>query len=86
MTTAGGGARDVPLRSFAGGVRWRLAVTVGHMQEDRADRHIDSPLPLRNGGGPGEVEARPDGPATAPQPVYRTRVRDGKVEVRLAHA
>jgi nitrite reductase/ring-hydroxylating ferredoxin subunit len=26
------------------------------------------------------------GPATAPQPAYRTRVRDGKVEVRLAHA
>src|ERR671937_3228562 len=25
------------------------------------------------------------GPATAPQPAYRTRVRDGKVEVRLAH-
>jgi nitrite reductase/ring-hydroxylating ferredoxin subunit len=26
------------------------------------------------------------GPATAPQPAYLTRVRDGKVEVRLAHA
>ena len=26
------------------------------------------------------------GPATAPQPAYRTRVRDGKVEVRLTHA
>jgi nitrite reductase/ring-hydroxylating ferredoxin subunit len=26
------------------------------------------------------------GPATAPQPAYFTRVRDGKVEVRLAHA
>jgi nitrite reductase/ring-hydroxylating ferredoxin subunit len=26
------------------------------------------------------------GPATAPQPSYLTRVRDGKVEVRLAHA
>ena len=25
------------------------------------------------------------GPATAPQPAYRTRLRDGKVEVRLAH-
>jgi nitrite reductase/ring-hydroxylating ferredoxin subunit len=26
------------------------------------------------------------GPATAPQPAYLTRVRDGRVEVRLAHA
>jgi len=26
------------------------------------------------------------GPATAPQPSYLTRVRDGKVEVRMAHA
>jgi nitrite reductase/ring-hydroxylating ferredoxin subunit len=26
------------------------------------------------------------GPATGPQPAYLTRVRDGKVEVRLAHA
>jgi nitrite reductase/ring-hydroxylating ferredoxin subunit len=26
------------------------------------------------------------GPATAPQPAYLTRVRDGQVEVRLAHA
>jgi nitrite reductase/ring-hydroxylating ferredoxin subunit/uncharacterized membrane protein len=26
------------------------------------------------------------GPATAPQPAYLTRVRDGKIEVRLAHA
>jgi nitrite reductase/ring-hydroxylating ferredoxin subunit len=26
------------------------------------------------------------GPATAPQPAYLTRVRDGKVEVRLAQA
>jgi nitrite reductase/ring-hydroxylating ferredoxin subunit len=26
------------------------------------------------------------GPATAPQPAYLTRVRDGKVEVRLVHA
>jgi hypothetical protein len=26
------------------------------------------------------------GPATAPQPAYLTRVRDDKVEVRLAHA
>jgi nitrite reductase/ring-hydroxylating ferredoxin subunit len=26
------------------------------------------------------------GPATAPQPAYRTRVRDGKVEIRPAHA
>ena len=70
MTTAGGGVRDVSLRSFAGGVRWRFAVTVGHMQEDRADWHIDSPLPVKNGRGRGEVEAHPDpaplvGPAGA---------------------